>query len=143
MQAWWRVRSLPLRAGRKSSRNSFSGDEIAHPGIPGAAGDSGHRLIQRHAHDQRDDAGGWAQEWRRRGCDQKRAADARGPGGDSTPGAQALYQYDCRQLEELHGKGDRRKKTDREIAGAELHEKAVGRNTPAVSAPMASLASAS
>ena len=31
---------------------------------------------------------------------------------------------DCRQLEELHGKGDRRKKTDREIAGAELHEKA-------------------
>jgi hypothetical protein len=45
--------------------------EIAHPGIPGAAGDGGHRLIQRHAHNQRDDPGRRAQEWRRRGSNQK------------------------------------------------------------------------
>ena len=43
---------------------------------------------------------------------------------NNTPDAQALYQYNCRQLEELHGKGNRRKQTDREIAGAELHKKA-------------------
>ena len=93
-------------------------DEIAHPGIPGAAGNGSHRLIQGHGHDERDDAGRRSEKWRGGGGDQKRPADPRGPGGDGTPAAQALDQGDRRQLEELHGKRHRRKQADRDIAGA-------------------------
>ena len=56
-------------AAEEAAKFAFR-DEIAHPGVPGATGDGGHRLIQRDRHDERDDAGCRPKERRGGGGDQ-------------------------------------------------------------------------